>query len=148
MPIHVVCWEVTNLGAEGYVTNQEVILLIQQLKAGRRPDVAIFYDGVNESLVGTFSPGNPTEHWTFDAIKARFEQPQSGRLSFLKLSYAAQFVQALRQGDSQDHYPTFSDEQVAANARATLVNYKANVKIIQVLAKELRFETYFFGSHF
>jgi lysophospholipase L1-like esterase len=59
------CVEVTNLGAEGYVTNQELILLLQQLKAGHRPDIAVFYDGVNESLVGGFSPGVPTAHWNF-----------------------------------------------------------------------------------
>jgi lysophospholipase L1-like esterase len=141
---HAACWEVINLGSEGYVTNQEVILLIQQLKAGRRPDTAIFYDGVNESLVGGFSPGDPTEHWTFDEIKARFEKPESGRLSLLKLSYTVQFVQALRQSESQDHYPIFSDVQVADKARATLDNYEANVRIIRMLAKEYGFKTYFF----
>lgn len=51
------CLDVTNLGAEGYVTNQEPILLIQQLKAGRRPDIAVFYDGINDSLVGGFALG-------------------------------------------------------------------------------------------
>jgi hypothetical protein len=39
------------------VTNQEVISLIQPLKAGRKPDIAIFCNGVNESLVGGFSAG-------------------------------------------------------------------------------------------
>lgn len=141
---HAVCWEVMNLGSEGYVTNQEMILLIQQLKAGRRPDVAVFYDGVNEALVGGFSPGDATEHWTFDAIKAKFERPQAGRLSFLKLSYTVQLVQTLRQSENQDHYPTFSGEQLAAKAQATLENYKANLKIIQMLAKEHGFKTYFF----
>jgi hypothetical protein len=50
------CVEVSDLGVEGFVRNQEVILLAQQLKAGRRPDIAIFYDGINESLVGGFLP--------------------------------------------------------------------------------------------
>jgi lysophospholipase L1-like esterase len=139
-----VCWEVTNLGSEGYVTNQELILLIQQLKAGRRPDVAVFYDGVNEALVGGFSPGDATKHWTFDAIRAKFEQPEPGRLSFLKRSYTVQLVEALRQRDSQDHYPTFSDEQVAGKARSTLENYEANLRIIRMLANEYGFKTYFF----
>jgi hypothetical protein len=46
------CIEVTNLGAEGYVTNQEEIFLIQQLKAGRKPDIAILYDGESLSRSG------------------------------------------------------------------------------------------------
>src|SRR5262249_25642107 len=47
------CVVVSNFGVEGYVTNQEVILLVQQLKEGRRPDVVIFYDGFNDATVGS-----------------------------------------------------------------------------------------------
>mgnify|MGYP002082934612 CR=1 FL=1 len=39
--------QVTNLGRDGYVSNQEVILLEERLKAGR-PSLVLFYDGVNE----------------------------------------------------------------------------------------------------
>ena len=101
------CWEVTNLGAEGYVTNQEAILLMEQLKAGRRPDVAIFYDGVNESLVGGFSPGVPTAHWNFEAIKTKFEDPETSRLSFLKLTYTVQLISELKQNGRLDQYRRF-----------------------------------------
>jgi len=139
------CWEVTNLGAEGYVTNQEAILLMEQLKAGRRPDIAIFYDGVNESLVGGLW-GNPTKHWSFELIKAKVEEPGISRLflSFLKLSYTVQLIQQIKQSHSPDGYPTFSDEELAANVRATLENYEANIRVVQMLAKEYRFKTYFF----
>lgn len=114
------CWEVTNLGVEGYVTNQEAILLMQQLKAGRRPDVAIFYDGVNESLVGGFSPGVPTEHWNFESIRAKFEDPETSRLSFLKLTYAVELIRELKQNDSLDQYPTFSNRELAPKLRQPL----------------------------
>ena len=138
------CWEVTNLGAEGYVTNQEAILLMEQLKAGRRPDVAIFYDGVNESLVGGFSPGVPTEHWNFEAIRAKFENPETSRLSFLKLTYAVQLITQLKQNDTLDQYPTFSNGELAAKAQATLENYESNLRIVRMFAKEYGFKTYFF----
>lgn len=40
--------QVTNFGESGYVSTQEVIALVQQLRDGNVPDLAIFYDGVND----------------------------------------------------------------------------------------------------
>jgi hypothetical protein len=39
---------ITNFGESGYVSTQEVIALVRQLQAGERPDLVIFYDGVND----------------------------------------------------------------------------------------------------
>lgn len=44
-----VACEVTNFGEAGYVTTQEIILLIRQLQKGNVPDLVIFYDGVNDT---------------------------------------------------------------------------------------------------
>jgi lysophospholipase L1-like esterase len=41
--------EVINFGETGYVSTQEVITLLLQLRKGNIPDVAIFYDGVNDT---------------------------------------------------------------------------------------------------
>ena len=43
--------EVTNLGESGYVNTQELLELMLALRAGKRPDVVVFYDGIND--VGT-----------------------------------------------------------------------------------------------
>lgn len=40
--------EVVNFGENGYVSTQEVITLLLQLRKGQRPDLVIFYDGVND----------------------------------------------------------------------------------------------------
>ena len=40
--------EVTNFGETGYVFTQDVIDLVLQLRAGARPDVVVFYDGIND----------------------------------------------------------------------------------------------------
>ncbi|MGO9057083.1 MAG: SGNH/GDSL hydrolase family protein [Candidatus Binataceae bacterium] len=40
--------EVTNLAQIGYVTTQELLLLYQLLRQGQRPDLVIFYDGIND----------------------------------------------------------------------------------------------------
>ena len=39
---------VTNFGETGYVNTQEVIALMLELRQGNIPDVAIFYDGIND----------------------------------------------------------------------------------------------------
>lgn len=138
------CVEVTNLGAEGYVTNQELILLIQQVKAGHHPDIAVFYDGINESLVGGFSPGVPTAHWNFELIQSKFENPGPSRLSCLRLLYSAQLIGLLTQKYGPEGRAAISDEDLAAKARATLQNYEWNLKLVQLLASEYGFQTYFF----
>ncbi|MBI3789297.1 MAG: SGNH/GDSL hydrolase family protein [Gemmatimonadetes bacterium] len=40
--------EVTNLGESGYVFTQEVVQLLLDLRNGERPDVVLFYDGLND----------------------------------------------------------------------------------------------------
>ena len=42
--------EVTNYGQQGYNSTQELIALILLLRNGESPDLAVFYDGVNEVL--------------------------------------------------------------------------------------------------
>lgn len=39
---------VTNFGESGYTNTQELIRLVLELRSGNLPDVAIFYDGVND----------------------------------------------------------------------------------------------------
>ena len=138
------CVEVTNLGVEGYVTNQEVILLSQQLKAGRKPDIAIFYDGINESLVGGFSPGIPTAHWNFDMIKNRVEMGPDSKLVLLNSSHLFQLIKLLLENYSQKGLPTFSDAELTAKAQATLENYETNLRFVHLLASAYGFKTYFF----
>jgi len=43
--------EVTNFGESGYVNTQELLELMLALRAGKRPDVVVFYDCIND--VGT-----------------------------------------------------------------------------------------------
>jgi hypothetical protein len=40
--------EVTNFGEVGWVSTQELLELMLQLRAGNRPDVVVFYDGIND----------------------------------------------------------------------------------------------------
>jgi lysophospholipase L1-like esterase len=44
--------EVRNFGQMGWVTSQELIYLYELLRRGERPDLVIFYDGINDTFLG------------------------------------------------------------------------------------------------
>jgi hypothetical protein len=43
-------YEVTNLGETGHVNTQGMLELMLQLRSGQRPDVVVFYDGINDAF--------------------------------------------------------------------------------------------------
>lgn len=133
------CVTVRNFGAEGYVTNQEVIALMEQLKAGRHPDLVIFYDGVNDAYAGAVSPGVPGAHMSLGNIRARVEGSLAGRLDFLRNSSALQLamlaVNSVRRVDAFEGRRRETNSKVAA----TLDNYEANLHLAQTLGEAYGF---------
>ena len=138
------CIVVSNFGVEGYVTDQELILLGEQLKAGGRPDIVIFYDGVNDSSLAWPPSSAPDAHFLFGTIKARVEGSVSGRLDFLQKSFA---VQLAREGLAHLH-PAGSFEaavsQAQPNVITTLNNYEANMRLVRALGDAYKFKLYCF----
>ena len=64
---------IRNLGRRGYVSTQEVIYLMRELQAGRRPDIVVFYNGVNDAAAVSLWPEFPGAHVSFDTVRDRFE---------------------------------------------------------------------------
>ncbi len=141
------CFEVVNLGMEGYLTNQELILLIEALKSGQHPDMVVFYDGVNEAYAAAAPgiPGRPTPHLEFESIKARMEGSFSSAWDFLRNSNAVQLARAIvgrLRRRSESSVPVSTEE--AGRAAATLDNYQANVGVLRNLARAYNFRVLFF----
>jgi lysophospholipase L1-like esterase len=140
------CFVVLNLGMEGYLTNQELILLVEALKTGQRPDMVVFYDGVNEAYAAAAPgvPGRPTPHLEFQSIKARVEGSLASALDFLRDSNSLQLARAIaarfHRRDSVVPPPT----EGIARATATLDNYLANVRVLRGLAQAYNFKVLFF----
>lgn len=138
------CVVVSNFGVEGYVTDQELILLGEQLKAGGHPDIVIFYDGVNDSSLAWPPSSPPNAHFLFGSIKTRVEGSVSGRLDFLQKSYASRLV---REGLSRLH-PASSYASLASktqpNVLATVDNYEANMRLARALGEAYNFKLYCF----
>jgi lysophospholipase L1-like esterase len=137
------CVTITNFGTEGYNTNQELILLIEQLKVGRRPDVVIFYDGVNDSYTGVFEPGIATAHMEYPAIRARVESSLAGKLEFLRHSYALMLARRLMLS-KQTEDPSVVEARTKLKAAQTLDNYEANLQMVRSLANIYHFDFYSF----
>jgi hypothetical protein len=138
------CFVVSNFGVEGYVTNQEIILLIEQLKVGRRPGIVIFYDGVNDSFAGAISPGIPNAHVSLANIKARVEGSVTGRIDFLRNSNTLQLVVTgvnwLRRAKSTETII----EEIGPKASATLDNYETNLHMARILGEAYGFRVFCF----
>lgn len=138
------CIVVSNFGVEGYVTNQELILLMEQLKAGRRPNIVIFYDGLNDAGAAGPSSGPPKPHFYVEIVKARIEGSISGRFDFLRDSYTLRVAGAILGSLFPRHSVRSVLDELHPKAVATLDNYQANLGVLKVLAKAYNFRIYCF----
>jgi lysophospholipase L1-like esterase len=138
------CVIVSNFGVEGYVSDQELMVLTEQLKAGGRPDVVVFYDGVNDSSLAFAQPGAPVPHFSIWRIKARIEGSLSGRLDFLQDSYAVRLTGRLLSHLRRS--PSFAARISAAQPNIALVldNYEGNLQLARALADAYKFRLYCF----
>src|ERR1700722_793508 len=138
------CIVVRNFGVEGYVTNQEVILLMEQLKVGRRPGIVIFYDGVNDAYAGAVSPGVPNAHMSLSNIKARVEGTLAGRLDFLRSSYTLQLAVAALNSLRPSGAAKPGVDETELKAVTTLDNYERNLHIATILGEAYGFRVFCF----
>jgi lysophospholipase L1-like esterase len=138
------CVVVSNFGVEGYVSNQELILLMEQLKAGGHPDVVIFYDGLNDAGAAGPSSGPPRPHFSIDKIKPRVEGSLAGRFDFIRESYTFLTAKAVEGVFLGRHSSQSVLNELHAKAVATLDNYEANLRVAKALAQAYKFRIYCF----
>jgi hypothetical protein len=156
---------VVNLGVSGYTSNQEVILLAELLKAGHRPDLVIFYDGGNDTYVGSLSPGLPSAHDQYAFIKTSLEgaaqQHGAGTAidwrGLVQRSATYRVVQGAvgrLRGASTPPILTYTpeggaiaveltDELLEQRSGATLDNWEANQALVRALGQSYGFSSLF-----
>jgi lysophospholipase L1-like esterase len=137
------CDVVTNFGVEGYVSNQELIYLQERLKTGQRPDMVIFYDGVNDASAAGPADGEPSPHFYYPLIKSRMEGAISSKLDFVRDSYAMRLTHAILGSVRREKFE-LSSAQLNAKATTTLDNYEANLRLASALSKAFNFKLYWF----
>jgi hypothetical protein len=143
--------EVVNFGETGYVNTQELLQLELELRAGHVPDVAVFYDGLNDvaSTVQYGAPGIPQNEGKRAAEfamgraldRSSYGQGTSRDLSRLALLTGQAFqqlaitnwVKGLKPAPAQKYPPADSA------ARGTVQMYAGNVRLIEALAARYGF---------
>jgi hypothetical protein len=138
---------VRNFGESGWVSTQEVIQLMLELKhARRKPDLVIFYDGTVDSRL----PGESDEedvHFSYLTFKDRFESWRGGTEGFAYIrdtnTYIAiqSLADRLAVGDERQPIP---EVRLAAMARRTLDNYSKNISMVDSLGAQYGFKAAFF----
>ncbi len=142
---------VVNFGQQAYVSTQELIELMLQLQDGRRPDLVVFYDGINDTFAALQS-GIPGVHQNLDDIARRyagivepvsFWESLSSRSNLLSLAR-----EALPHGAESDTIPAWSGGDAGADidwlSDEIVSVYSANCGIVRALGDDYGFVSAFF----
>lgn len=128
---------VRNVGVRGWVSTQEVVALMLALKRARRkPDLVIFYDGIND-VFSFYQSGQVDVHQNYDHIREIFAQ--GGRLPSVLADTLAQVFHFWRQHPRPPLL--ISDQEAQAQLDGA---YLENVHLVEGLAKQYGFEYAFF----
>jgi lysophospholipase L1-like esterase len=145
--------EVKNVAELGYVSTQELIQLICELQAGYRPDVVIFYDGVNDTtsalLAGEagLTTNEINRRREFNLLQSPRKLAAALGEKLVTESAFFRLARALRRRlGPQNTKPSLSlpGEPTGRLAREVADRYAANVKIVQTLGRGYDFRPLFF----
>ncbi len=137
---------VVNYAEPAYVSTQSVIALIRTLQSGARPDLVIFYDGVNEPVAAA-TTGLAGGHYDLQQI-TRTLGPQPHPLgTWLKSWAMVSFVMRLNPPDPESATPPAvraALQNVDSLGRAVAHAYLTNYETVSALADRFGFKYAFF----
>jgi hypothetical protein len=145
--------ELKNLAELGYVSTQEVVALVRELQAGYRPDVVIFYDGVNDTTsallegAGGLSTNEIHRRTEFNLLQSPVRLAKAMGASVLKDSGSYRFVQAIRHrlaDASAARRPAQSPETIRRLSEEVVACYQANLWIVEGLGRSFNFRSLFY----
>lgn len=138
---------VTNMGEGGYVSTQEVIALMLELRKGNVPDLVVFYDGINDTD-SAFQQGIAGIPLQENNRKAEFNQFnwRGGILEKSSLYWSvymvvdyARFLAQPRQAPA--NLQAYANQELASSVLDT---YVANMQIVESLAQSYAFPVVFY----
>lgn len=126
---------VVNFAESAYVSTQSVIALLLELRAGRVPDLVVFYDGINDTYAA-YQSGHAGGHHNETSIASRFEG-ERGPMS--------RVVELVRRWQD-DPSATYATRGVDASelAQAVMAAYLGNIDLVDGLSGAYGFEVAFF----
>jgi lysophospholipase L1-like esterase len=154
---------VMNFGESAYVSTQDVIMLLLQLRSGNVPDVVLFYS-IGGDISAASQSGRAGVHGNLDQITARFEgrrEPEPSTFStfvdWLRSRSSAywlidKLMGKLTVANPQQEEPTPSELvtyesmgiDVATLSDVIVQDYLGNYNIVSALAQKYGFKYFFF----
>ncbi|MDP9264098.1 MAG: hypothetical protein M3O85_07250 [Acidobacteriota bacterium] len=151
------CVAVRNFGSEAYVSNQEVLLLVELLKSGERPAAVVFLDGFNDSycLWTAKRPANShcqvmEEMSVFGRRSAFAQWIRPGKVLEALQTFSPYFssgkplVHAMVSEEGNVVSVQMTPGEVDQRAAAILDNYEHNIDFVQQMAHAYGFQAFFF----
>jgi len=139
---HPVC--VRNYGQIAWTSTQEVIQLLLELKRIRRkPDVVIFYDGTEDSVL-PYETDEFDVHSGYADLKKRFENQGEKGFAYFGDTNTYLLLQRLAGKLHLDVHTSISAGQLTAKAQRSLDNYLENMEIAGALATHYGFHYVWF----
>ena len=147
--------EVTNFGVPGHTFTQEILELILQLRSGARPDVVVFYDGINDVMATVqnkragFAQNESNRVQDFVRGRREASEDKPGLVNDLltikhmlgtalsRLWFAKQVVNWARAGGSSTAAPPELAEQLA---KSIVHMHAENARIVEALAASYGFQ--------
>ena len=141
---------VTNFGESGYVSTQEILELILQLRNGKRPDLVLFYHGANDtfSAYQQSTPGIPQNEFNRVAefnLSSRQEVKRRTGALLADIAGALSTTRMLRAIAGGNQKMTPAPEQYDASLPAEVAaTYRSNIEIVRTLSQKYGFEYRFY----
>jgi lysophospholipase L1-like esterase len=145
--------EIKNLSEIGYVSTQELMALVRELQAGYRPDVVIFYDGVNDTTSAfleaeagvTTNEVNRRAEFNLRQSPARLAAGLAAKL--IQDSGSFRFAQMVRRrlgGGIEPAHSQPKGQGIDTLAEQVVRRYEANVTLAASLGNTFGFRSLFF----
>lgn len=137
---------VVNLSEQAYVSTQEVIQLVLELRAGHVPDLLISYDGIND-VFAAYQSGVAGDPQNLSTIESRFEnRPEVSPVLTLALKLRSFRLarKLLEPGTAGAGGAQSPSPDVEPLAEAVAAAYLGNVRTVEALAAQYGFSSAFF----
>ena len=149
---------VMNFAESAYVSTQDVIMLLMQLRSGNIPDWVLFYS-IGGDIPAAYQSGRAGLPANLDQIAARFERRREPPtfVDWLKSTYSYslidQLIGKLTIANPQQKEPTpselvtYESMGIDASKLSDLImqDYLGNYKIVSALAQKYGFKYFFFA---
>lgn len=140
--------QVTNFGESGYVSTQEVIRLIQELKSGNIPDIVVFYDGVNDVFSSYQSgiAGIPQNEKNRTKEFNTLQEKKKAMLNFFRSLNTLATVEFVRDkfASADRSIPPIEHTDLSGLAENTVQVYNENIRLVNALAEQYGFIAVFY----